>query len=761
MPAGSKLMIFLGGNLFKYHFFKTLSLCLLTFLFFNYNPAQEKGALRGIVVDSTNGEILPFCNVVIENSKLAVTSNGRGLFVFPSLKSGRKYTVLATYMGYENKKLIAEVFADSVVDIKFQMVPKSIELQVVEKVGRRIAEKNDIDLGLHRLTLRELAQVPKGVESDIFRALQYLPGVKTTGDVSAKFNVRGGAFDQNLILVDGITYYNPYHALGLFSSIDEDILNVIEFYKSGFGAEFGGRLSSVLKMETKDGNNTRFSGKATLSYLTAKVFVEGPLPVGSFFISARKSHSTEILKKFLNDKNAPVKFYDLTGKLTFQVPKLWKNVKFSLLGIVSGDELFHNDPTKEDYRWNSKLFGFRWHQLGEGDPVFYEIGLSHSRYGADVISNNSGLKNQNNTVDESKIDAVVNYIYPNKNELMVGIDIKDVSYHHQISAGTNEALINGKGTSIAFYSKFRFMQFENLGIDAGLRVNLTRLAIGTAGQKYIEPRFNLSWRMADNLVYKFSYGEYNQEFVTVFDENEILNIYEIWVIVPHYLQTARAYCLNTGFEYELTKDISLEIEGFYKDINNFVVLNPNSYSAFDRDLKSAQGEAYGVDFALEYNGEELSASTSFSYGYIYHKIDQKKFRPKFDNKYSFNTTISYNLGSGWKAGAVWTYSSGRPFTQMIGYYDRLNPENFNSDLGGDLFEPYQMFGEMNSSTLPDYHRLDLMISKKLRIWNTNLSFDFNIINVYNRANLFYYKRKTGERVNMLPFLPSVNLKVEL
>ena len=149
-------------------------------------------------------------------------------------------------------------------------------MQTVEKIGEKVTEKNSTDIGLQKLTLRQLEVLPKGVETDVFRSLQYLPGVQATGDVSAKYYVRGGTGDQNLVLLNGVTVYNPFHAFGLFSVIDPEIINSLEFYKGGFAAEYGGRISSVLSVITKDGNKNKYSLKASSSYLTEKHLLKVP-----------------------------------------------------------------------------------------------------------------------------------------------------------------------------------------------------------------------------------------------------------------------------------------------------------------------------------------------------------------------------------------------------------------------------------------------------------------------------------------------------
>ncbi len=204
------------------------------FLFsFNTN-AQEFGKLRGIVTDSTNGEALAYCNVFIQELNTGASTNERGLFLINSLPANTKFTLAVSYVGYETKQIQIEILPDRVNDIDIKLNPLSIELQTIEKIGERYSEKNVSDLGIEKISLKELEVLPKGVETDIIRSLQYLPGVSSTGDVSARFYVRGGSSDQNLVLLNGVSLYGPFHSMGLFSVIDPDVINSIEFFKGGF-----------------------------------------------------------------------------------------------------------------------------------------------------------------------------------------------------------------------------------------------------------------------------------------------------------------------------------------------------------------------------------------------------------------------------------------------------------------------------------------------------------------------------------------------
>ena len=353
--------------------------------------AQETGTLRGIVVDSTNSEALSYASVSIKELGTGAFTDLRGYFIISKIPVNKNYTLQISYLGYHQKDIKVSVKSGKVTNMQIKLVPSGVDLQAVEKVGERIVRKNETDISLDRIAVRQLEALPQGVETDVFRSIKLMPGVQSTSDVSAQYYVRGGGSDQNLVLIDGVTLYSPFHALGLFSAIDPDIISNLEFYKGGFGAEYGGRLSSVMSIVTKDGNKNKFGMKATSSFLTGKILVEGPIPDGSFIITGRKSYSTEILKKFLNDKNVPSDFYDLAFKVNYSNPKVLEGSKFLVNGFFSSDDVSNNSPYVEDYKWSNNMFSFRWFQVGDS-PLFYEIGTSISDFKGEIIPKYSGTR---------------------------------------------------------------------------------------------------------------------------------------------------------------------------------------------------------------------------------------------------------------------------------------------------------------------------------------------------------------------------------
>ncbi len=738
----------------------------LTLIFFFLSVtalySQGRGTIRGIVTDSTNGEALAFCNVLVNELNIGASTDSHGLYIITSVPARSKYTLIVSYVGYQTKKIILSVTKNKITELNVALSPVGIKMETVETVGEKVIGKNATDIGLQRISMRDIEMLPKGVEADVFRSLQYLPGVRSTGDVSARYYVRGSSSNENLVLLNGITIYNPFHAFGMFSVIDPDMINSVEFYKGGFTSEIGDRLSSVLDIITKDGNKNTFAGSATSSFLTGKVLFEGPIPNGSFMITGRKSYYSEILKKFLNDKSAPIDFYDMSLKLNYSNPNFIKGSKFDITGFISGDNLNNNSPYTENMSWSNKLLGLDWFQLTDS-PLYFEIGISWSNFKGEVDPKLSSAKPKNNQLDDITTKMDFNYIFPSKDELSIGTEIKDVNttLYLENSLGAISD-IGSSGTNISVYGKYKFLRYENFGADVGARIAAVSLLSSSDNPFMIQPRVSMTYRIFPAIALKGSWGIYEQELTTLSDENEVISLFEPWIIIPDYLKPAGSIQYSIGMTTDFTSSISLDVEGYYKIMKNIPTLNDNKISSTDPDLISATGESYGWEFLFRFNNNPFAFTASYTLSWAYKDVNGWLYYPRYDSRNSIDLTLEYNFGNDWYATITWVYNTGLPFTQSLGFYNKLYFNDLYSDWPiYENYQPLQILSDKDLGRLPDYHRLDLSLSKSFNISWVRFRLDASIINVYNRANIFYFKRDTGERVNMLPFLPTATIKIEL
>jgi len=723
--------------------------------------SQDRGLVRGVVIDSTSGEALSYASVGIKELNLGALTDARGYFVITGVPSGKTYQLSITYVGFHPKSIKITTKPSKVTNLQIKLIPSGVDIQAVEQFAERIVRKNETDISMERIAVRQLEAMPQGVETDVFRSIKMMPGVQQTSDISAQYYVRGGGSDQNLVLIDGVTLYNPFHAMGLFSAIDPDIINNLEFYKGGFGAEYGGRLSSVMDIITKDGNKNKFGLKATTSFLTGKALIEGPIPDGSFVITGRKSYSTEILKKFLNDKNVPSDFYDLAFKLNYSNPKIIEGSKFLINGFFSGDDVTNNSPYVEDYKWSNNMFSFRWFQVGDS-PLFYEIGTSISSFKGEIVPKYSGTRPLTNSISDYGLKMDFSYIFDNRDEINLGFHIQQIQTSLEFKTDNDEkSVYENSNANIVLFAKYKFLQFDNFGADIGARVNAASLSNNGAKTAVLEPRFNVTYKPLSFLSIKGAVGRYRQELVTITDENDVINIFEPWIVVPVYLKPPVSDHYILGATIDITDNLKISAEGYYKTMTNLVFKNYGKIYQDDPDFVNGDGEAYGGEYGIKYNSEMMNISASYTNGYAYKIVDSKRYYPRFDSRHNVNLAFDVNLGAGWQFGATFIYSSGLPFTQILGYYDRMYLKDLFAPWTVDQRDPYTMLGTQNLGRLPDYHRLDLSLSKKFDLGFMRMGFDLNVINVYNRKNIFYFKRDTGERVNMLPILPTATVRIEL
>lgn len=748
----------------KSHVSLFLSIVLLSLIVFqNPSSAQSRtGILRGIVTDSTNGEPLPYANIVVKNENIGTTTDENGFFIIPALPLNKSYRIVISYVGYIPIEVPVNLRVGTITTMHVGLSPAKYQLETVEKIGERSYDDYSTDIGLEKIVVKDIDKLPQGVESDIFRSLQYLPGVRSSGDVSARYYVRGGAADQNLVLYNGAPLYSPFHALGLFSAVDPATINNVEFYKGGFPAEYGGRLSSVLNFFPRDGNKRDYSAKASISLLTTKALIEGPIPDGSFFLSGRKNYSHDVLNKFLNDKDLPIDFFDISFRANYSNSEVMKNSKFSTFGFISEDKILNENVTKEDVLWRNSVFGFSWFQITDS-PIFYTMNLSFSNFYGEVKPKQSAALYKLNEIRDVTFFMDFNSIISNIDELQIGMKINTVS--SKLVLENDYGLrgdIGSKGTHASVYVKYRLLRIKGLGLDMGSRINMASLSTNSEVQSMLEPRIRMAYKLFDWLTFKAASGYFVQDMTTLIDESEIISLFDPWIITPNYIGSSSSKHYIAGLESQIHETTNLDIEAYYKENENISVVNENKMFFNDRDFISGAEESYGLEAMLSYTNHPLRLSVAYSWSRAFREVAGHRYRPKYDAQNVVNIVAEYYIGAGFNLSAAWTYNSGIPFTQIKSFYDKY----YFNDIGNwysvlDSYEAYKVLAGKNAATLPDYHRLDISLSKKFVLGFATFTIDASIINVYDRNNLFYFDRETGERVDMLPFLPSVTIKAEL
>jgi hypothetical protein len=316
------------------------------------------------------------------------------------------------------------------------------------------------------------------------------------------------------------------------------------------------------------------------------------------------------------------------------------------------------------------------------------------------------------------------------------------------------------GANFDFYAKYKFLRFENLGLEVGVRICPVTLTV--LPSQLLFPNVSLTYRIIPELAFKAAWGIYKQEIMAYTDDNDVVSIFEPYLIIPDYLSPSKAVHYMAGFDINLSPFFSMQIESYYKSLLHIVDINQNKVFASDPDLISTNGESYGLEYTAKYSDEKLFASVGYTLAWAFMGIDAVRYYPRYDSRHQIDLLVGWDFGSGWKVSAMWTLNTGRPYTQSTGFYDKTYIENFwDQFLTLEPAKAYALLDGKNAARLPVYHRLDMSASKEFVLFFIKMTLEADIMNVYNRQNIFYFDRSTGERINMLPFLPTVFLRVDI
>jgi hypothetical protein len=707
----------------------------------------ESNSIKGIVKDKQTGETIPFATIIVENTKYGTYANTNGFFFIKGISDG-KFKVTATAVGYNKKTIEVDIKKGETISLSFELEPIPIELQGVTKVSERMKEAYKNEISVQALSQQELKIIPSTSEKDIFKLIQILPGVSSTGDVTSQFYVRGGSGDQNMILYDNMMIYSPFHAFGMFSIFNTDVIKISEMMTGGFSPEYGGRLSSVMNIISKDGNSNKYSGKLNIGNSSAQALVEGPILGGSLISSARKSYFNNVFKKFLG-KNIPLDFYDINSKLTFPIAN---EGKFSFSAIISRDNINQSAISSPNYLWQNAAVGTNV-QVSIED-YYLDVALSFSFSKAYVdYKGFQGRQNSENRISNIFFDAKAESYLFEKDILSYGFSfiLPRTEYSFQNSSGL---VVKNKldQQESGIFVKYRFGRIEGLGVDVGIRSNFEFIAENISYA--FEPRIKVTYQPFHFATLKASYGKYHQTMITTSNEDDIIPLFEIWLPVekPYYPERCDEYI--GALETDLSDNLSFSFQGYFKRFTNLLGYNLKKKNSSDPDFSSGTGRSYGYEFFLKYQDESLYTWINYTLSWAKRKSDRVKYSPKYDRKHIINILSSYRLPYDIHFNLKWELASGTLFTPVLGYFDRLDLEDFSSNnYYFDTGSSYGVLGSKNASRLPWYHRLDIGLSKSLTIYNSfALNLKVDLINLYDRKNIFYINKDTGEKVYMLPFM---------
>jgi hypothetical protein len=714
--------------------------------------------IRGVVTDSTTGERIPFANVTVPGMNRGASTNLQGFFLIANAPQGR-YQIKAGSIGYETRVKTIDVFGPQVVVVNFQLPSKPVEFSEVMITDVAKRELTEIHTSVHVMEQRDIRSVPMTAMEDVFRSIRILPGIVSTSDVNSQFYVRGGAGDQNLILLDGMKIYNPYHAFGIFSIFDNDIIKTTEVYTGAFPPEFGGRLSSVVNMTTRDGGSKAFSGRANINFLSTKLQVDGPGMEGlTYLFSGRKSLFSDTFRKFLN-KDLPLSFYDGFLKATIQTGE--GQGKYSFQAFMSGDDLKSSNISDPDYSWRTSAVGFVAAGLIQDRVYVNATGFDNFFTATRDAKGSTQVTPATTTVREGGVKANAT-LYTDTHDLyFFGFEFSFPTLDYTVT--NNFGVTNNVSSSFAEASMWVRYQTapSRLQADLGIFMDLGSMLSRSGGLEVIQPRINLSYGLWDNWKGKVSYGRFSQSVITVNNEDDIISIFDAWIQVPQELKTEQADHYVLGLEGNILPSLSTNVQAYYKYYSSLVTYNRDKVDALDPDYVGGTGEAYGAEALIRYGSKLADLYAAYTLGWTTISSGGLTYYPRYDRRHTLNLLAVLHAAEAFDVTFRWELGSGFPFTQTVGYYDRLSfGDLFRGSSFGETGKPYAVLGGKNDARLPTYHRLDASATYRFKLKPIAGTLGVHIVNVYDHKNVFYFDRKTGQQIDMLPFFPTATLSIE-
>jgi len=742
---------------------------------------QGSATLAGYVRDMKTGEAIIGAAIYIDNPPIGVTTDQFGYYSF-TLPRGR-HSLKITSVGMKDTKRQIMLYSDGKLNIELQEFIAS--LKVVTVISEKNSNVKGLQMGVERMNIKTIKQVPVVFgEADVLRAVLSLPGVTSVGEASTGFNVRGGSADQNLILFNDATIYNPSHFFGFFSAFNPDVVKDVELYKSSIPEKYGGRLASVLDVTTRDGNKKKFSGAGGIGPLTGRLTIEGPIikDKTTFILGGRTTYSDWLLKTLPNDdySHSSASFYDVNLRISHEINA--KN-NIYLTGYISNDQFKLNNDTLYKYRnknanikwrhsFNNKFYGI----LTAGyDGYEYSISSLHNPVNAyklafDINQTNARLDfayaaNASHTIDFG-INSIYYQLHPGSFTPQGDKSLVVPEYVQAEQALESAAYLGDKFTISSKFSLnagIRYSMFNYLGAhnvysyvpgQPRQENTITDTAFYAKGKNiktYQGPEYRVALRysLSDNASLKLSYNTLRQ-YIHLLSNTTTISPTDIWKLSDPNIQPQTGEQFSLGY-YQNFKSNTIEtsIEVYYKRLHNYLdyksgaVLIMNHH--IETDVLTTRGKAYGIELMVKKLSGKLNGWISYTYSRTMlqqddpiagETINHGEYYPaNFDKPHNVNFIGNFRINHRFSISLNLVYSTGRPITLPIAIYD----------LGGSQRVYYS---DRNQYRIPDYFRSDLSMNiegnhkiKKLK----HSSWTIGVYNLTGRKNPYsiYFTEENG------------------
>lgn len=738
-------------------------------------------SIAGYVRNIKSGEPVIGATVMIEEPLIGAATDPFGYYSI-SLPKGQ-HQIKIRSIGMKNTERKVVLNSDGKLNIEMEEDVTPLKEIIVE--SERDVKVMSMQMGTDKLDLKTMKQIPLALgEVDIIKAVLTLPGVQSVGEGTVGFNVRGGATDQNLILFNQATIYNPSHLFGFFSAFNPDLLKNVDLYKSGIPAEFGGRISSVLDISTREGNKKKFSGSGGISPITGRIALEGPImkEKSSFLIGARSTYSDWLLKQIPSSelKNSEASFYDVNVSINHEFSA---KDHLHISGYLSQDGFKLKNDTS--YRYSNQIMSATWRHIF-GNKLFGTLNANYSGYDYTISSkeNPANAFDLDYSIRQKQVKADFNYFMNTKHTVNFGMG----AIYYQLAPGTltpdgDESLVipdilqDEQAIENVLHIGDNFEINSRLSLYAGLRYSFFQIngprdqfiyqegspkdvstIIDTvsysAGKKITsyggpEIRVGTRYSLSKNSSLKLSYNR-TRQYIQMLSNTTAIAPTDIWKLSDKYIKPLLGDQFSIGYyQSSSTKSIEVSVEAYYKIMQNFLdykggaelILNDH----IETDVLNADGKAYGAEFLIKKTSGKLNGWLSYTYSRSLLKtkgdtdvetINRGAYYPSnFDKPHAVNFIGNYKFNRRFSMSLNLVYSTGRPITLPVAKYTIDGSERL-------------LYSDRNGYRIPDYFRSDFSLNiegnhkvKKL----AHSSWSLSIYNLTGRRNAYsvYFKAENG------------------
>ncbi|GGM78442.1 TonB-dependent receptor [Dyadobacter beijingensis] len=748
--------------------------------------AQDRVTISGFVREKGSQEQLPGVNVYIGNTPYGAVTNTYGFYSL-TVPLSDSATVSFSFVGYEKQELRVTLRTNTELNI---FLPTITQLEEVTVSARKQEDyvSRTVQMSKVEIPIQQLKKVPAFFgEKDVLRILQLMPGVQKGTEGQTGLYVRGGGPDQNLIILDDAVVYNANHLFGFFSIFNSDALRSVELTKGGFPARYGGRLSSVLEMNMKEGSKEKLHGEGGIGLISSRLTLEGPISKGksSFLISGRRTYidflAAPLIARQQRGEDSQVKpgyyFYDLNAKMNYD---LGSKDKLYVSGYFGRDKFHANEEsstteTRAGLDWGNATATMRWnHVLNQKLFVNTSFIFSNFKFG---VSSYSKELNPDGTLDDEfslEYDSRIRDLgvktdfdfYPSsRHSVRFGAQ---ATFHKFVPsalaiAGTftdnpiERSVRPVHSLETGVYIEDTWQALDALKVNAGIRLSTFQTEVKTYVRP--EPRLSAALRLAENLSFKASYARMNQ-YVHLLSNTGLGLPTDLWVPTTSRVAPQQSEQVAAGFAKDLERPaLTITLEGYYKKMRN--ILNYKEGSSFlsingenanelswEDNVTAGKGWSYGGEFLIQKKTGRFSGWIGYTLSWTYWKFPElnfgKTFFPRYDRRHDLSVVGIYELGKRVTLSATWVYGTGNALTLPVSNY-RAATDNFVTRVTSDgkpainWFGPtVSEYGEKNSYRAEPFHRMDIAVQFRKQKKRHERTWEFGVYNAYNRRNPFFY-----------------------